>query len=122
MRNPIRYNFGGNIPGYTRNDKPASIALSDTSNILEIRPYTYDLESVSNTTYFLYTTPNNYAVNTELYPSGLYNRVYMHSTAIGSSLSEDPTKNFTLAQPNSFFDYNLLLNGDLTYNLRISRY
>jgi hypothetical protein len=122
MRNTIRYNFGGNIPGHTRNEKPATIALSETSNILEINPYEYNLETVSNTTYFLYTTPNNYAVNTELYPSGIYNRVYMHSTAIGPSLSEDPTKNFTLAQPNSFIDYNIFLNSDLTYNLRISRY
>lgn len=122
MQNPIRYNYGGRILVNTRQNKPVPLSLLETSNIVEIRDYSYNLVSLSNTPEILASTPNNYAIETDLYASGLYNRIYLHNTSSDDVLSYDPRQNFTLAQPNSFFDYNLFLDSNLTFNIRISRY
>jgi hypothetical protein len=122
MQNTIRYNYGGNILVDARADKSAYIALTETSNIIEIKDYEFIPGILSNTPDTLSVTSPNYAIETESFPSGLYNRIYIHNTSSFGSIFSNPNLKFTLAQPNSFFDYDLFSENDLTFNIRISRY
>lgn len=122
MQNPIRFNFGGKILFNDRSNKEAIVSFLETSGVSEIKNYVYELQSLNNTPDTFPSTESNYSLLTDVYGSGLYNRVHIHPTSSAITLSDDPTENFTLARPNSLINIDDLYNSNLTFNIRTSVY
>lgn len=122
MQNPIRFNFGGKILFNDRSNKEAIVSFLETSGVSEIKNYVYELQSLNNTPDTFPSTESNYSLLTDIYSSGLYNRVHIHPTSSAITLSDDPTENFTLARPNSLINIDDLYNSNLTFNIRTSVY